>query len=260
MRKVLIQKIVLFLLALSLYPIQIVAQETSKAMFIHCKDGGLHTVFFSEVDSVVCSHVDIDSISCEDYVTQEIWTPDTVLRIPLNDIQDISFQTPEIEYKNGVIVLREEYQAWIVGCDSLTLLFSPNVPADLLPHIGDKLVTTDMNDVFPTGFIGQVTSINYTEKAIKVACNEIMLSDVFDRYYCVVEGVCERSPEGRIRLKKAKSNYTEPLAPIKFSDKLEFNTGWKASEYCELGGGISTEYSFEIQPTLRFVYSSLEAI
>lgn len=254
MSKSLIHKIVLLLLTLSLYPIRNVAQEANRAMFIHCKDSGLHTVFFSDVDSIVYSHVDLDSVTCDDYVTQEIWTPDTVVRISLDDIQDISFQTPETEYKNGVIVLNEEYQSWIVACDSLTLFFRPNVPTDLLPHIGDKLVTTDMNDVFPLGFIGQVTSINYTYEVIQVECNEILLSDVFDRYYCVVEGVCERSPEGIIRLKKAKGNYSEPLAPIKFSDKIEFNTGWKSSEYCELGGGISTEYSFEIQPTLRFVY------
>ena len=254
MRKFSIQKIFLLLLALSLYPIRNVAQETSKAMFIHCKDGGLHTVFFSVVDSIVYSNVGIDSVSCEDYVTQEIWTPDTVLRIPLNNIQDLSFQIPETEYKNGVVVVNEDRQAWIIGCDSLTLFFRPNVPANLLPHIGDKLVTTDMNEVFPTGFIGQVAKIDYTDETIKVECNEIMLSDVFDRYYCVVEGVCERSPEGKIRLKRAKGNYSEPLAPIEFSDRIEFDTGWKASEYCELGGGISTDYSFEIQPTLRFVY------
>lgn len=256
MKTSLIHKMTLLLLALSLYSIQSIAQEENKAMFVHGKNGGLHAVFFSEVDSIVYSRVDIDSVLWEDYVTQEIWTPDTVLRIPLNDIQDISFQTPETEYKSGVVVLDEKHLAWIVGCDSLTLFYKSDVPTELLPHVGDKLVTTDMNDVFPTGFIGQVASVDDTGEGIKVECNEIMLSDVFDRYYCVVEGVCEKSPDGKMRMQKARSNYTQPLPPITYSNTIEFDAGWKASEYCELGVGINAEYSLEIQPTLRFVYAN----
>lgn len=232
------------------------AQEENKVMYIHSKGGNLDVIFYSQVDSIVYSKMDTDSVMHEVVCTQEIWSGDSVLRIPLSQIDSISFQTPSTIYKKDAVILTSEYQYWISRCDSLTLFFRKDTPSGLLPQTGDKLVTTDMNDLFPIGFIGMVKNIHQNEDEFVVECSQIQYTDVFDRYYCVVEGQCEPTKDGKLKIRKERTSFSAPLEPLQFNDQLEFTTGWKTSEYCELGGGISIDYSFEIQPTLRYVYAN----
>ena len=174
------------------------AQEENKVMYIHSKGGNLDVIFYSQVDSIVYSKMDTDSVMHEVVCTQEIWSGDSVLRIPLSQIDSISFQTPSTIYKKDAVILTSEYQYWISRCDSLTLFFRKDTPSGLLPQTGDKLVTTDMNDLFPIGFIGMVKNIHQNEDEFVVECSQIQYTDVFDRYYCVVEGQCEPTKDGKL--------------------------------------------------------------
>ena len=114
------------------------AQEENKVMYIHSKGGNLDVIFYSQVDSIVYSKMDTDSVMHEVVCTQEIWSGDSVLRIPLSQIDSISFQTPSTIYKKDAVILTSEYQYWISRCDSLTLFFRKDTPSGLLPQTGDK--------------------------------------------------------------------------------------------------------------------------
>ena len=68
------------------------AQEDSP-FYVYRNDGDFNAFFLSEVDSITYSSIDIDSIQCEDVVTQEFWTSDSVYRIPLAAIDSVGFTT-----------------------------------------------------------------------------------------------------------------------------------------------------------------------
>lgn len=229
------------------------AQDNQKVLYIHRNDGDFNVFFYSDIDSIVYSKIDADSILCDDFVTQEIWTADTVARIPISAIDSICFQTPSTVYKSGVVVLDDDKQGWIEKVDSLTLYLNLSTPATYIPSVGERLVTTDMNDLFPIGFIGRVKSVNNNNDFIVVDCEQINMSDVFDRYYCIVEGECVNTPEGTMRLMN-RVDKTVSLPLLTFQKSVDVSFGWTDSEYCSLGTGAKVEYSCITRPTLHYVY------
>lgn len=167
-----------------------------RVFYVYRTDGNINSFFYSDVDSVVYSKIDIDSLVCDSYVTQEVWTPDTVVRIPLNVISRVGFQTPETIYTKEASVMSDELLKFIVRSDSLDLYLSSAVPASLLPQIGDKLITTKRTAALPGGFLGQVSEIDNSGDSILVKCQQIPLTDVFERYYGVFDVLGYTSEEG----------------------------------------------------------------
>ena len=174
---------ILFMLCLLSAVPQAVAQQEQKAFFVHRNDGDFNVFFFSQVDSMVYSRIDVDSVLRDDYVTQEIWTADTVVRIPVAAIDSITFQTPDNLYTPDAKKMSDDLMDYILLVDSLDLYLSPSTPSELWPEIGDKLVTTKRNTLLPGGFLGRVESVEDIGTFIKVECSELKISDVFTRYY-----------------------------------------------------------------------------
>ena len=67
------------------------AKAQNDAMFVYCNDGAINAFLKSDVDSMVCSQIDLDGLMHSDYVVQEVWTADSVYRIPLAVIDSIGF-------------------------------------------------------------------------------------------------------------------------------------------------------------------------
>lgn len=82
-----------------------------------------------DVDSLVCSKIGIDSIMYADWQVQEIWTPDTVYRIPLAIIDSIQFKTVDtnIAVKN-VVTASKQISHFFVNSDNLQ---------DFATHLGE---------------------------------------------------------------------------------------------------------------------------
>lgn len=70
------------------------AMAQNEAMYVY-RNGNLGKLTFlkSEIDSVVCSQVDLQGQRHEEYVVQEIWTRDSVYRTLLSTIDSVSFAT-----------------------------------------------------------------------------------------------------------------------------------------------------------------------
>ncbi len=225
-----------------------------RVFYVYRNDGNINTFFYSDVDSVVYSKIDIDSLVCDTYVTQEVWTPDTVVRIPLSVISRVGFQTPETIYTKEAVVMSDELLDYIVRSDSLDLYISQTVPASLLPQIGDKLITTKRTAALPGGFLGQVSEIDNSGDSIVVKCQQIPLTDVFERYYGVFDILGYTSEEGElpketldpdryfdktIDIGTIKVEYTE-IDPDDTIDKtIDINTFFKGSVGCECSASIT---------------------
>ena len=67
------------------------AKAQNDAMFVYRNDGSINAFLKSDIDSMVCSQIDLDSLMHSDYVVQEIWTADSIYRIPLAVIDSICF-------------------------------------------------------------------------------------------------------------------------------------------------------------------------
>lgn len=174
-----------FILALFvlLYAIAGIGQTIGDAFYVYRNDGIINTFFRSEVDSVVYSCYDVDSVFYDEYVTQMVYTPDSIYSIPLAVVDSVSFVTPDTRYKPGVTILSEGLSDYIVGVDSLSLLLHSDTPTNSIPHNGDKLVTTKMDEFTPYGFAGRVISVERKSDYIIVNCEQIELTDVFEYFY-----------------------------------------------------------------------------
>lgn len=163
----------------------VIPSNAQQPFYVYRNDGVINAFFTNEVDSIVYSQLDLDSMFHHEYLVQEIYTRDSIYRIPLELIDSIGYITPETVYQPGVIVLEGEIRKYITSSDSLTILFSKEIPHELLPRIGDKLVTTEISDVFFAGFAGRVENIMEGEESIVVECAYVGLDEVFEYFYHV---------------------------------------------------------------------------
>ena len=159
------------------------AQTIGEAFYIYRNDGNFNAFFREEIDSIVYSCYDVDSTLYDDIVTQVVFTEDSVYRIPLEAIDSVSFVQPETKYKPGVIRLEGDILNYIISQDSLSIFFEAGTPSNILPRVGDKLITMEMTDIFPIGFAGEVINVKSDGDKVEIACTAVNLLDIFEQYY-----------------------------------------------------------------------------
>ena len=152
--------------------------EIGNTFYVYRNDGLFNAFYSSEVDSITYSCIDKDSVEHEDIVTQEIWTSDSIYRIPLNVVDSISFVKPQTAYKEKVIKLDDRYAPYIMSSDSLSVSFTNNLPKHLIPQKNDILLYEGFSDIFPSGFAGRVISVS-DENVVK--CDSVEFEDVYEK-------------------------------------------------------------------------------
>ena len=198
------------------------AQETGDAVYVYQKDGNILSFMRSEISEFCYGFEDADGVTQEEPVMQWIVLGDSICKIPLVDIDSISFVTPETVYQPGVTRIEMGLMDYVERSDSLTIYFAAETPASLLPKVGDKLVTTEMNDLFPAGFAGVVSEVNGTV----VTCEAVDLEDVFESYYDIVEAVSENEDEESPARRRSSSEmnvveFTMPTLSFSFGGELQ---------------------------------------
>lgn len=156
-------------------------------MYIYRNDNDFNAIFIESIDSISFSKYDTAGFLCDDWVTKEVATRDSLYRIPLAAIDSISFVKPETIYKHGVIKIEDNLMPYVVECDSLTIKLSSNTDVRLLPQKGEKLVTLEMNDKFPIGFAGQVVEVRNITNGYEIECELTDLNSIFEQYVGITE-------------------------------------------------------------------------
>lgn len=164
------------------------ALAQNDAVYVYRNDNEINAFLKADVDSIVYSQIDLDSLTHNEYVVQEVWTVDSVYRIPLEVIDSVSFVTPPTVYKSGVINLSENLIDYIIGAENQTLRLKTSTPSHLIPQAGDILVLLEGCEVLPNGFAGKVESVNMTSECIDVVCGQTYIEDVFDSF-CSVQTI-----------------------------------------------------------------------
>lgn len=208
------------LLLMAVTAITATAQTVGEAFYIYRNDGQFNAFFRDEVDSIAYSHYDADSVYYDENVTQLVYTPDSLYRIPLAAIDSIGFVQPETKYKEDAVPLTGQLFDYLVRADGLALTFDASLPSELMPKIGDKLVCTDVTEKLPCGFVGQVLTVLSGVNGIDVLCDSIGLEDAVTEFYGVydikVGGGGQASVRGpRKAMHETTYSYDLPFGRIK---------------------------------------------
>ena len=174
------KRIVMTCLLMVYCTVMIVAQH---AFYVY-NNGFINPFLFVDVDSMTLSNVDIDNYEHDHAVTQEIWMADSVCRFPLAAIDSIVYHTPSTIYTENTRVIDQSLRNYVIGCDSVTLYLRHDIPSELIPLPGTKLLSMEPDEKFPLGFIGRVCGVVSQNDTIIVNCDQLYLSDVFERFYC----------------------------------------------------------------------------
>ena len=220
-----------------------IAQTIGEAFYIYRNDGNFNAFYRDEIDSMAYSNYDVDSVLYNEVVTQVIYTQDSIYRIPLAAVDSVSFVTPETKYKPGVVKLEGELSNYLLAVKGDTLVFAANTPSKIVPIIGDKLTTLEMNNFFPIGFAGEVVKVEHTEKQIDVIYEDVNLEDVFE---CLFITSDDGSPESsrRKRLEKHNSRILN-FGPYSISWINDLSTSVE----------LQKDYAFSFRPELSFTYT-----
>ena len=227
--------------------------SAQEAFYIYRNDGQFNAFFNDEVDSIIYSKIALDSTLCDDYVVQEVYTADSLYRIPLAAIDSVGFVTPETVYKSGVTDIAENLWQYVITATDSTLLLQSSTPSKLIPQKGDKLVYTEMTETFPAGFAGEVSSVTTNADGIFVSCVAVDLEEIFDTYYGVTT---TNNPQTR----SVYNSGRQIIAPGTFS----LPTKWleQLSASCDLKDdyALDASFSFGMDVTPKFEVSAMVII
>ena len=156
--------------------------EVTNVSYIYRNDDHFNGFADSEVDSIVFSRFDADGVEHDDYVSQVVYTPDSVYYIPLEVIDSVLCEQPKIELQNDVVMLSEEQRGFVVRADETSILFRSDIPRSLLPDRGKVLLALTDNQS-SLSFAGRVLRTQYTSEGVLVTCDpnvefgDILLAD-----------------------------------------------------------------------------------
>lgn len=155
--------------------------------YIYRNDGGFNAFYHDDIDSIMYSNYDADSIYHADIVSQVIYAYDSVFVIPLAAIDSVSFITPETVYKPGVRVI-DDLAEYVNTSDSLSFVLAYATPQNLLPKVGEKVITSVSTIGFPEGFVGEVLSLENVAEGIKFSCERVSITDIYEVYFGLSQG------------------------------------------------------------------------
>lgn len=165
------------------------AQQEQDALYVYRNDGEFNAFFYGDIRRITYSKIDTLGVEQDDYVVQEVWTADTVVRIPVSAIDSVSFVTPETKYKEGVFVPDQSFVSYIIASDAISWIrLASWTPQELIPKVGDKLYIPDDCDLIPDGFSGLVERVETTDEGITVTVSPIEIEDVFEWLVIKVAG------------------------------------------------------------------------
>lgn len=167
------------------------AQQNQYAIYNYRNDGDFNAWLNIDIDSITYSCIDTLGVEHDDVVVQEVWTPDSVYRIPINAIDSLGFRAPKPEYRDNVFHITEEHLPYIIAVDDYSITFSTSLPQSLRPQVGQTIVSDTFEKPLEDGFAGKVEQINTNGNELVFLCGQASIIDVFKKFVLVGKAVSE---------------------------------------------------------------------
>jgi hypothetical protein len=205
--------------AIDILPVQAQQQQQSHqyALYNYRNDGDFNAWLNIDIDSITYSCIDTLGIEHDDVVVQEVWTPDSLYRIPIEAIDSIGFWAPAPVMREGLFYLRDYHAVHTLAIDSLTLYFDISIRNDSLPAIGQTIVSETRVSPYEDGFAGKVLSVKTEQGKIIVVCERAEICDIFKKL--VVVGKTSNNVDSSANARrKATIEETNIIEDIKVPD------------------------------------------
>ncbi len=158
--------------------------EEEEQVLVYRNNGEINLFFAHELDSIVPSYYDADSIRHEEIVSQAFCTPDSAYIIPMNEIDSVAFGSRnEVEYHKDVRVMSAEDSLWIIRYDGNNIYYKKHTPSDILPRKGEKLFYGKQDALFPIGLIAKVDDVTLINDEYKVTVSRVEINEIFSKLF-----------------------------------------------------------------------------
>ena len=248
----------LLTLLLTVFSVQTAqAQAVQDALYIYRNDGQLNAFFYGDIDHFEYSKTDTLGVEQPDYVVQEVYTLDTLYRIPISAIDSVAFVTPETKIKADVFCPDKSIVNYITASDSVYwILLAKNTPASLIPKVGSKLLIEEEGKFIPDGFGGLVDAVQETSNGYKVTTSALALTDIYEQLVIKAAGASPNMARARTRvLDGADIEVPEveiKIPPVSATLALKYSKAFlPENDYVEFNGELQGSLSSAISTKMR---------
>lgn len=201
------------------------AMSQNDAVYVYRNDGEFNAFLKSDVDSMSHSHYDTLGTYHSQYVTQVIYTHDSVYRIPLSVIDSVSFVTPETQYQDNVYHITEFHLPYIKSSDDSRVTFFSSFPRADLPVKGQVVISDVYEEPLEFGFAGRVIDIVAVGDSVNIICEEVAITDIYKQLVCVTRTYLTDDESASRVKKKTQGNFnlgtfTVNMGAVSVSDKI----------------------------------------
>ena len=149
--------------------------QAQEVFYVYRTDGSVQVFELASVDSMFCSQTDLSGRRQTEFVTQEIWTPDSVYRIPMAEVDSVVFDVNRLEVSGDYRNL-DGYTYQVEEADTdqgqFTVVFSGAVP-----ELGRGDVVVFETDT--ATYLRRVTDAAAAGGYVSLTTEEAYLSDLF---------------------------------------------------------------------------------
>ncbi len=216
------------------YTNDFVSSPQGKVMYVYRNDDErLMTLLFENIIEMRCSKENLDHQLCEEYVTQEILTVDSLYRIPISVVDSISFHPLPNSYLPTTIEIDSSLAQYIVKIEDDEVFLKGDTPQDLIPEHGEVLFSFGVEGVCDNGFAGRVVEEIRENDIIRLDCEPVGVEDVFEVFYACLDD------DSLIETRSTTDNYTPIPFDLNFMDSgivaLNINELLKDAKRDDLG-------------------------
>ncbi|MDO5447133.1 MAG: hypothetical protein Q4F34_05085 [Prevotellaceae bacterium] len=178
------KRLALFLLTISSFLFASAAQDVSEQVLVFRNTGEINLFYADQLDSIVRTKYDADSILHEDYVSLVYYAVDTTMVIPLAEIDSVAFGSRnEMKFYDGVRIIDEDDFDFISRCEGNTIYYKTSTPSDLLPKLGEKIYSEGCEDLMPNGVAAKVEGVNNQGTEIAVVLSPVDIQEIFEKLF-----------------------------------------------------------------------------
>ena len=213
------KKIVLYIVSI-FCAINLYAQNH---VVIYKNDGTVNVFLKEEIDSIKTSQLGTDSITIHDsdYIVQEIYTQDSIYRIPLADIDSISSTLPESKLNKNVITFDNGISPYVMATQALSFTLSSKTPKQYIPKVNDIVATTFDCEAFPDGLIARIEQVEEISTGFVCTYSEATIDELYEQLFYVgyIEEPVSSTVKSPTKTTRASASTTKILWEKEFEKK-----------------------------------------
>lgn len=160
-----------------------------------------------------------------------------------------SSESAEMRLGENTILLNEQQLDAVVSVDNDVLVLNNTIKEDDLPQVGQILLTSEVNENMPSGFLGRVTRVEEEGATYRIETEPAALDEAFDRL--VLEQTIDLVPVTRASISKDEDGFYcfEQSVSVKQGKATitgTANLGLKLNIHIDINNRIHKPYGYVI--------------